>query len=394
MLRLSEENFFAYYQQFSRAIKDWLQLHDHEAAGAFPVELSRLNVYHAAQSSSRRIRALRLIESLTDNEQLPLLHLAVMHSNQSFCSRYQGVFYDGVHIPRALVRQHTVPVCPDCLNEAGYIRQEWHWIPYQACLDHGVRLVHECPKCGDPLSYIVNESLYSCTCGMDIRHSATSRAEGWQIEASRLVMGVLDEASYPLLGLHSISMRFTCLLWFQLYSHQGLNESGQVDTNTLKDAMEYFSHWPEIFNRELEARAANAENFLLQDFNRTRLQHVFGDIIRMSHLLVKDHTERDFILIHLEDFLVKLVNRHPKNRVPNLADLLLSVPEASVLLGTSHEQVYRLYQEGYLKLAFRLKGHEKLTGGVGAFHLREVIELRQSRVPMEGSVYNNYLSAW
>ncbi len=70
MLRLSQENFFEYYQQLSRAIKDWLQLHDHEAAGAFPVELSRLNVYHAAQSSSRRIRALKLVESLTDNEKL------------------------------------------------------------------------------------------------------------------------------------------------------------------------------------------------------------------------------------------------------------------------------------------------------------------------------------
>lgn len=49
LLRLSEANFFERYQQFSFAVQEWLQHNDFEAAGAFPVELARLNIFHAAQ---------------------------------------------------------------------------------------------------------------------------------------------------------------------------------------------------------------------------------------------------------------------------------------------------------------------------------------------------------
>lgn len=394
MLRLASENYFERYQQLSRAIGEWLQLHDHEAAGAFPEELCRLNIYHAAQSSSKRVRALKLIEELTDNDRLPLLHLAVLHSSRLFCSRYQGVFHDGVHIPRALLRQHCVPICPECLREAVYIRQEWHWLPYQACVDHGVSLLDECPECGHPLNYTVSESLCTCSCGVDLRNAETKPAEEWEIEISRLIAGELSEQGHPLLGLHSLSMRFACFLWFQLYSRHKMNSCGKVDVSALKDAVEYFSNWPDVFLIELKARAESAKDYLVKDFNHTRVQYVFGNIILISHLLFGYSGEGGFVRSHIEDFLIGLVNSHPRSRVPNIADLLVSMPEAAVLLCTTHEQVYRLYQEGYLKLAAKLKGHEKLTGGVGAFHLRDIIELRQSRAPIEGAHYNNYVPAW
>lgn len=394
MLRLSQENFFAYYQQLSRAIKDWLQLHDHEAAGAFPEELSRLNVYHAAQSSSRRIRALRLVESLTDNEKLPLLHLAVVHSSEKFCSRYASVFYGGTHVPRALVRQKSIPVCPDCLIEANYIRQEWHWMPYEACISHGKQMLHACPKCEEIINYTHSECLHTCRCGYDLRNADTDPADEWQLIASRLVVGEQATSRHPLLAIRSISLRLACLLWYQLYTHKMLDDSDQVPAHTIEQAIEYFTHWPEVFTSELEEQAAFAGDRLVCDYNKTSFRHVFGDIVSISRLLLKRYPESDYVLAPLEGFLARLVNQNPQTRVPNAADLLISMSEAAVLLGTSFEQVYRLYQEGYLKIAVRLKSHEKLVNGIGVFYLREIMELRQSRMPVETDAYNNFLPAW
>ncbi|MYL24340.1 hypothetical protein GLV89_11195 [Halomonas alkaliantarctica] len=394
MLRLSQENFFEYYQQLSRAIKDWLQLHDHEAAGAFPEELSRLNVYHAAQSSSRRIRALKLVESLTDNEQLPLLHLAVMHSSEKFCSRYASVFYAGSHVPRALVRQTTIPVCPECLSEANYIRQEWHWMPYVACTSHGKEMLHACPSCEEKINYTQSECLHTCRCGFDFRNADTDPADEWQLIASQLVDGEHAPSKHPLLAIRPISLRLACVLWYQLYTHKTLDDRDQVPAHAIEQAIEYFTHWPEVFISELEDQAVLADDRLVCDYNKTSFRHIFGDIVSISRLLLKRYPESDYVLALLEGFLARLVDQNPKTRVPNIADLLISMPEAAILLGTSYEQAYRLYEEGYLKCAVRLKSHEKLVNGIGVFYLREIIELRQSRMPIETGAYNNYLPAW
>ncbi|XGA81385.1 hypothetical protein OR573_07095 [Halomonas sp. CH40] len=369
-------------------------MHDHEAAGAFPEELYRLNVYHSAQSSSRRIRALKLVESLTDNEQLPLLHLAVVHSSEKFSSRYASFFYAGSHIPRALVRKKGVPVCPDCLSELNYIRQEWHWIPYQACISHGKQMLHVCPKCEEGINYTYSECLHTCRCGYDLRNAETDIADEWQLIASRLVVGEYAPSRHPLLAIRTISLRLACLLWYQLYTYKMLDDGDQVPAHTIEQAIEYFTHWPEVFTGELEEQAALAGDRLVCDFNKTSFRHIFGDVISISRLMLKRCPEGDFVLAPLEGFLSRLVDQNPKSRVPNAADLLISTSEAAILLGTSFEQVCRLYQEGYLKIAVRLKSHEKLINGIGVFYLREIIELRQSRMPIETDIYNNYLPAW
>lgn len=54
-LRLSQENGFERFYLFSGVIKDWLHTTDHAAAGAFPLELFRLNIFHASRSSGLRV---------------------------------------------------------------------------------------------------------------------------------------------------------------------------------------------------------------------------------------------------------------------------------------------------------------------------------------------------
>ena len=88
--------------------------------------------------------------------------------------------------------------------------------------------------------------------------------------------------------------------------------------------------------------------------------------------------EHHFIRKALMDYLTVLVEKNPKSKKPNLADMLVSVSEASILLGTSHEQIYRLYQDGVLSSAFRLKMNRRIDPMTGVFFLRQVIEYKTS----------------
>ncbi len=149
-----------------------------------------------------------------------------------------------------------------------------------------------------------------------------------------------------------------------------------------------------MFTQELEQQAALSGGKLVCDYNKTSFHDVFGNIVGISRLLLKAYPESDFVLTPLENFLARLVDQNPQSRVPNVADLLISMPEAAILLSTSYEQAYRLYEEGYLRCAVKFKSHEKLVNGIGVFYLREIMELRQSRMPVETNSYNNYLPAW
>src|SRR5574344_2437563 len=86
LLRLSQENGFERYALLSGAIRDSLLVQDHEASGAFPLELARVNVLHAQRSSGLRVRALQLFAQLTDLDPACLLQLSLMHSGLHFGS--------------------------------------------------------------------------------------------------------------------------------------------------------------------------------------------------------------------------------------------------------------------------------------------------------------------
>ena len=83
--------------------------------------------------------------------------------------------------------------------------------------------------------------------------------------------------------------------------------------------------------------------------------------------------------------------RHPKTQNANIADTLLSVAETAVVLNTTHEQVYRLYQDGILQSAIRQSLHKRIDPNEGVFFLRQVIEYRSS---FGGVAQRMYLSTW
>ncbi|MCH1924167.1 TniQ family protein [Shewanella sp. C32] len=383
LLRVTECNSFASYRQLSLAIRDELYAQDYQAHGAFPLELSQLNVIYAQTSSHFRVRALALVASLLGLQPAELLKLALLRLDVRLLGKYAAISHTATAIPASFVRENNqdsaIPICPECLAEAPYIRQNWHFQPYQACTKHHVELIDHCPKCSMTLNYVWNESITHCSCGFDLSTAMAPKASNEQLQLS----GCFD-ASEPqrlpgVLSSVSVSERLSALLWFdKRYSR------------SLFDAVNYFEDWPSQLYRELDEITANAEQYMLDVFNRTAFSKVYGDIIITAANFDSNSRVNSFIYCAVMSYFAAFTERFPRSKTPNQADLLLSIAETAAVLNTSIEQVYRLLEDGVLVSAKRLVSRQKIEPHVGLFYLRQVFELRTSFGSMDGV----YMSSW
>ncbi|MBY6186782.1 TniQ family protein [Marinobacter hydrocarbonoclasticus] len=390
LLRLAEENGFESYRVFSAVVHEWLMEQDHRAAGAFPRSLGLLNVYHANRSSSLRVRAIQLFQQLSRSLELPLLKLAVMHSSATFGNRRVAVFRDGIDIPRSFLRQPGIPICPECLNELPYVRQHWHLKPYVACHKHGIELVNHCPGCGGLLDYQESELITHCECGFDLRFAERKNAKQEALELSMLAVGepIVGNNS-PLAVTENLSVRYGALLWFEVFTDTSTNSP-----EAIVDVVSFFETWPQGLMEELEQRRHRAEQRLVKGYHRTFFREVFGDLLLDARNLPMRDIGRNFVLKTVVDYLAELVRANPLSKQSNIADVLLSLVEAAALLSSNVEAVYRLYQEGFLSMAIRLKGGTKLEPQTPAFRLRDVMELRVARMQSQNDGGDRYLPAW
>jgi hypothetical protein len=70
----------------------------------------------------------------------------------------------------ALMTDHA-QVCPVCLAESGYIREEWELSGVTVCTTHAVVLVDHCPICQKPLQ-VMRSPLLTCShCQFDLRQA-------------------------------------------------------------------------------------------------------------------------------------------------------------------------------------------------------------------------------
>ena len=388
LIRIVNENFFDSYQQLSRAIKDELRELDFEAYGAFPLDLKLLNIYHAMQDSHFRMRALELLESLLNLSKYELQKLAIFRSNRKINSQ-STVNWKGIDFPLSFVRfegasPYSIPICPECLRDEPYIRQVWHFKYYQACDKHNLNLVEKCPSCNLCINYIVNESITHCSCGFELTNTKPLKASEFKVLLSSSMRGETLDSSNPILNDTPLAQKLSAIAWFQ-------KRYFDLDSFDNEAIIQYFENWPQNFYQELDEIAKNAELKLIDTFNKTAFFSMFGNLISSSNLLSEYKSGEHFIWIMVENYLLDLVNKNPKSQKPNIADSLLSIAEASAFLSTSYEQVYRLYESGTLKAAFRPKIKQKLTTNEGVFFLRQVVELKKSF----GDHYSGvYLSKW
>jgi len=388
LIRIVNENFFDSYQQLSRAIKDELRELDFEAYGAFPLDLKLLNIYHAKQDSHFRMRAFVLLESLLNLPKFQLQKLAIFRSNKKINSQ-STVYWRGIDFPLSFVRyggasSYGIPICPECLRDEPYIRQLWHFKHYQACDKHNVNLVEQCPSCNLCINYIVNESITHCSCGFELPLTKAVKASEPKILLSASMRGKKLDLNNPILNETPLSQKLAAIAWFQ-------KRYFAIECFDNETIINYFDKWPQNFYQELDEITKNAELKLINTFNKTSFTSLFGNLISSSNLLSEDRSGGHFVWIVVENYLLDLVSKNPKSQKPNIADLLISIAEASAILSTSYEQVYRLYESGTLKAAFRLKIKQKLTTNEGIFFLRQVVELKKSF----GDHYSGmYLSKW
>jgi hypothetical protein len=393
LLRVVSENFFDSYEELSLAIREALHELDFDAHGAFPIDLKRLNVYHAKHNSHFRMRALGLLETLLDLPRFELQKLALLKSDKKFNSSV-AVHRDGVDIPLKFVRSNgadgecALPICLYCITEEPYIKQSWHIKWVNICTKHKCTLIHQCPNCNLPINYIENESISHCLCGFELA-SATSNTTAIAVKRKdvELLHNLLNnEASInnPLFRATTISQRFAALLWYQ-------DRYTSADNFCLNDAADFFNKWPENFYNELDHLSKNADMKLIEVFNKTVFRFIFGELILSVPHSIQREGQLNFIRVSLLEYLTKLVENNPKSKKPNLADMLISVTEVTIILGTSHEQVYRLYQEGILQNAFRQKMNSRINPHAGVFFLRQVIEYKSSFGDHKPRMY---LSAW
>ncbi|MFT6506411.1 MAG: hypothetical protein ACI92O_002314 [Colwellia sp.] len=394
LLRVVSENFFDSYEQLSLAIREALHELDFDAHGAFPIDLKRLNVYHAKHNSHFRMRAIGLLETLLDLPRFELQKLALLKSDKKFNSSV-AVHRDGIDIPLKFIRSNgadgecSLPICPQCLAEEPYIKQSWHirWI--NICTKHKCTLIHQCPDCNLPINYIENESIAHCLCGFDLASATNSNTTSITVKRkdAELIHNLLNNETLidnPLFRETTISQRFAALLWYQ-------ERYSCIDNFCLNDAATFFSKWPENLYNELDHLSKNANMKLIEMFNKTIFRFIFGEVILSVPHSIQREGQRHFIRIALIDYLIRLVANNPKSKKPNVADMLVSVTEVAIILGTSHEQVYRLYQDGILQNAFRQKMNSRIDPHTGVFFLRQVIEYKSSFGDDKPKMH---LSAW
>lgn len=369
-LRLTKENGYLGFSDLADALWDWLVLQDYELEGAFPNNLKDIDVYKAVQSSSFRIRTLRLVAKLAGLEASSLINLCWLRSNSRF-GELSAISRDNFLVPRLLIRKENIPICIECLREHEYVPYYWHLRAYKACHKHNKQLAVLCEENSEESDYRLSECFHS-----DVIPPETNLNE-YDLKLSK---ALVSNNAKSLVGL---------IAWFSNFKSISIDsdEFSRTFTN-------YFSNWPESFTSELNEVAQTAQIKQIQPFNQTKFYDVFGDILKTSQIAHAGSQGQNIVKATILKFFTDLVAKHPKSKHPNIGDLLLSTQEASVLLNTNYEQVYRLYEEGFLTSSYPLKKHEHLQLNQGIFHLRQVIELFHAFATNEAASSKQFVPPW
>lgn len=373
-LRLSHDNGYLDFADMADILWGWLITQDHQLEGALPNELHSVDVYKASQSSNFRVRALRLVAQLAGVEASELLNLCWLRSNTHF-GAITAVSRGGLLIPRQLLRKSSIPVCTECLKQEAYIPYLWHLRAYKVCHKHNQQLTKICKQCDSEIDYRASEMFLECECGATIEPVAKASQADLKL-ASALTSN--DDAK--LVGL---------MAWFSQW------QSISYDDDDFSELfVSYFSNWPRGVEDELSNIAELAKIKQLRPFNHTPFNDVFGSLLKDSKLACAYSQGYNTVQLAIIAFLTKLVEQNPKKKHPNLGDLLLSMLDAAVILGTNTEQVFRLYEEGFLAAVQPPKKNTFLKPSDNVFFLRQVIELQQSFAPNIPKNQQQFVPPW
>lgn len=387
LLRLSQDQG---YERFSHFAQDGLidTLEEHQVtAGAFPFELDRVNIYHAHGTSQMRARVFTHLERMFELGNMGLLRFALSHSKAHFSPQFKAIHRFGSDYPFVFLRKRFTPICPHCLREDSYIRQNWHFIPNQVCERHGCVLVHHCPECQSRLEYQKSECISHCECGFDLRHATAKCAS----EPELLIASWLSGDKKVTLGRLNSEMtrseRYGFLLWY-------VNRYGDVDNIGFESFVNYCNEWPQPLFEELDLLCQRAEVVRVRPWHKMFFNDVFGELLHECRSLPNRQLGRNVVLVQVLAYFTQLVSAIPISSKGEVSDILLSLFEASTLLSCTTDEIYRLYEFGEIKAAIRPRIHIKVANHESIFTLRSVVETKLSRMCSESDGLGLYLPEW
>lgn len=392
LLRLSR---YQGYERFSHFAEDiWRDtLGQHEAmAGAFPFELSRVNLFHAETTSQMRVRVLMHLANQLELKSFSLMKIALSHSKAIFSPDYKAVYRNNIDYPFSFLRKNFTPVCPECLAEASYIRQHWQFLPYQSCHVHQCKLLHHCPECNRRIGYQDSEIIDHCECGYRFIDAKTEAASDAQQSVSQwLQVSSSNSSMTESQGLFSyscsISERYGILLWY-------VNRYGDDKDINLESFIAYAQQWPQSFISDLDRQLDKAEQVRVKPWHQTFFNEAFGSLLKDCRKLPNRQIAHNKVLSTVLEYMTDLVIRNPKDKKSNVGDVLLSPLEASTLLSCTVDEIYRLYEFGEIKASVRLKMSSKLASQQSVFTLRSIVELKLAKMTSSVDGLNLYLPEW
>lgn len=366
LIRLCRANHFESYHDLSIEVKAWLEEHHPTIAGAFPLSLDRVNVYHSRQSSSRRVQALQLLEQLIKLPRFSLLDISFKHTTSVDKGQYAQVRYKANVIPKEFIRSDNVfPICIECLKNSDYVRFEWHISPITCCPKHSQKLLNTCPRCHEPLNYMLCESIGECVCGHNLLLSGpqVEETDEWR-----------QDSSYQQeLSACNLSQKLALLSFVQK----------MVPEECFSDFM---LSWKVNLESVIISRVKETLVLSVVKPNKASFDYLTGgllSVIAQTNELPEIFVKQVVILI------IEISANSPRSNIANIGDSLLSIRDAAVLLRTTINDIYRLYETGILVLGKRINANAKLETYKPVFRLRDV-----SAIALSCSEYSINQSAW
>ncbi|MBI5162837.1 MAG: TniQ family protein [Magnetospirillum sp.] len=108
------------------------------------------------------------------------------------------VLFRGFRLPAALFRRRGGAdrrVCPECLAERAYHRAIWDLVCVAVCPIHETVLVDQC-QCKAPLKWDGRGVTHCRRCSFDLRLLARQRVPAEQVQATKVIYGLLGEERF------------------------------------------------------------------------------------------------------------------------------------------------------------------------------------------------------
>jgi hypothetical protein len=125
--------------------------------------------------------------------------------------------YDGEPIQSPLLIFGAERVCPECLDESGYVPRLWQLKAYAACHKHGRLLVDLCESCGRKIPWD-RQSLHHCLCGAPLARGEPAHAR--VVEIAAMLAGASEGMRRDPFRAAPITSISTVVWYFGASAHQ------------------------------------------------------------------------------------------------------------------------------------------------------------------------------